>query len=224
MFEQSINFNLRFFRKAVGILEVYLGLICWNTVLSLSFRREEIMHCFSISRPMLAVMVLSELHFWLLCIGPKCHFFTVGPWTEIYLQYVGTVILWLLWNAVCALFSAISRLQVLLVSSGRGSFFFSFLKKNCHLKSRVGEHKGINYAKNHLCFDDWLIPSCLTGTVTMATFFWTQRLVEDSLTVHIKLRCAWHMYRSFMWLSWTIDKTLDLFQVFAHVQQWDPGA
>ncbi len=60
MLGQSITFTLRFFSKAVVVLEVCLGLLsCWNTALRLSLRREWIMLCFSMSQYMLAFMVTS---------------------------------------------------------------------------------------------------------------------------------------------------------------------
>ncbi len=56
----QITFTLSFFSKAVVVLEVCLGsLLCWNTVLRLSLRREGIMLCFSMSQYMLAFMVPS---------------------------------------------------------------------------------------------------------------------------------------------------------------------
>ncbi len=60
MLGQSITFTLSFFSKAVVVLEVCLGsLLCWNSVLRLSLRREGIMLCFSMSQYMLAFMVPS---------------------------------------------------------------------------------------------------------------------------------------------------------------------
>ncbi len=56
----QITFTLSFFSKAVVILEVCLGsLLCWNTALRPSLRREGIMLCFSMSQYMLAFMVPS---------------------------------------------------------------------------------------------------------------------------------------------------------------------
>ncbi|CAI9594621.1 unnamed protein product [Staurois parvus] len=57
MLGQSINFTLSFFSKAVVVLEVCLGSLCWNTALRPSLRREGIMLCFSMSQYMLAFMV-----------------------------------------------------------------------------------------------------------------------------------------------------------------------
>ncbi len=62
LFEDApqITFTLSFFSKAVVVLEVCLGsLLCWNTVLRPSLRREGIMLCFSMSQNMLAFMVPS---------------------------------------------------------------------------------------------------------------------------------------------------------------------
>ncbi len=54
----QITFTLRFFSKAVVILEVFLGsLSCWNTALRTSLRKEGIMLCLSRSQNMLAFMV-----------------------------------------------------------------------------------------------------------------------------------------------------------------------
>ncbi len=56
----QITFTLNFFRKAVVISEVCLGLLsCWNTSLRPSLRREGIMLCFSMSQYILAFMVPS---------------------------------------------------------------------------------------------------------------------------------------------------------------------
>ncbi len=59
----QIAFSLRFFSKAVVVLEVCLGsLSCWNTALRPSLQREGIMLCFSMSQYMLVFMVsLNEL-------------------------------------------------------------------------------------------------------------------------------------------------------------------
>ncbi len=59
MLGQSITFTLSFFSKAVVVLEVCLGSLCWNTALRPSLRREGIMLCFSMSQYMLAFMVPS---------------------------------------------------------------------------------------------------------------------------------------------------------------------
>ncbi len=59
MLGQSITFTLSFVSKAVVILEVCLRLLCWNTALRPSLRREGIMLCFSMSQYMLAFMVPS---------------------------------------------------------------------------------------------------------------------------------------------------------------------
>ncbi len=55
----QINFTLSFFSKAVVILEVCLGLLCWSTALQPSLRREGIMLCFSMSQYMLTFRVPS---------------------------------------------------------------------------------------------------------------------------------------------------------------------
>ena len=59
MLGQSITFTLSFFSKAVVVLEVCLGSLCWNTALRPSLRREGLMLCFSMSQYMLAFMVPS---------------------------------------------------------------------------------------------------------------------------------------------------------------------
>ncbi len=59
MLGQSITFTLSFFSKAVVVLEVCLGSLCWNTALWPSLRREGIMLCFNMSQYMLAFMVPS---------------------------------------------------------------------------------------------------------------------------------------------------------------------
>ncbi len=58
-FRLRITFTLSFFSKAVVVLEVCLGSLCWNTALRLSLRREGIMLCFSMSQYILPFMVPS---------------------------------------------------------------------------------------------------------------------------------------------------------------------
>ncbi len=55
----QITFTLSFLNKTVVVLEVCLGLLCWNTALRSSLRREGIFLCFSMSQYMLAFMVPS---------------------------------------------------------------------------------------------------------------------------------------------------------------------
>ncbi len=59
MLGQSITFTLRFFSKAVVVLEVCLGLLCWNTALQPDLWMEGIMLCFSMSQYMLTFIVPS---------------------------------------------------------------------------------------------------------------------------------------------------------------------
>ncbi len=59
MLGQSIPFTLSFFSKAVVVLEVCLGSLCWNTDLRPSLRLEGILLCFIMSQYMLAFMVPS---------------------------------------------------------------------------------------------------------------------------------------------------------------------